>query len=223
MSDICDSPGVVRLARLPCAGCASSLPFLQCSLLASQFAPRCLPQSGNRFGTPRRSSRRRSKTMESQPKRLRVGIMLGAAAVGAALGGAAIAGAATGGTSSATSTTATAAATANAPDPAQDPASGRDAAHRYDRRQGEGGRARGGARRHDHPGRDRLGRLALRGAHDQGRRHRGDGEGRRRLQGHRRPSRAPAAAGPGGPGGPGRVPARTASGQRLSALGRHRG
>ena len=55
--------------------------------------------------------------MESQPKRLRVGIMLGAAAVGAALGGAAIAGAATGGTSSATGTTE--AATANAPDPSQ--------------------------------------------------------------------------------------------------------
>ena len=57
--------------------------------------------------------------MESQPKRLRVGIMLGAAAVGAALGGAAIAGAATGGSSSGTGTAATAAGTATAPDPAQ--------------------------------------------------------------------------------------------------------
>ena len=56
-----------------------------------------------------------------QPKRLRVGIMVCAAAVGAALGGAAIAGAATGGSGSSTSGGSGAAATApsNAPDPAK--------------------------------------------------------------------------------------------------------
>lgn len=56
--------------------------------------------------------------MESQPKRLRTWLAVGAATIGAALGGATIAGAATGSSGSSSSTTAAAAATNNAPDPA---------------------------------------------------------------------------------------------------------
>ncbi len=55
-----------------------------------------------------------------RPKRLRVGVIVCAAAVGAALGGAAIAGAATSGSSGSTSpSSATATAPSNAPDPAK--------------------------------------------------------------------------------------------------------
>jgi len=53
--------------------------------------------------------------MQTQPKRLRTWLAVGAATIGAALGGATIAGAATG---SSSSTTAAAAATNDAPDPA---------------------------------------------------------------------------------------------------------
>jgi hypothetical protein len=62
--------------------------------------------------------------MDSQPKRLKVWIVVGSAAVGAALGGAAIAGAATGGSSSSTSaaTSATSAPTGAAPSNRPDPA-----------------------------------------------------------------------------------------------------
>ena len=56
--------------------------------------------------------------METQPKRLRTWLAVGAATIGAALGGATIAGAATGSSGSSSSTTAAAAATNNAPDPA---------------------------------------------------------------------------------------------------------
>ena len=61
--------------------------------------------------------------MESQPKRLKVWIVVGAAAVGAAIGGAAIAGAATGGSSPTTNAPAASSAPAgaapgNMPDPA---------------------------------------------------------------------------------------------------------
>jgi uncharacterized membrane protein YkoI len=56
--------------------------------------------------------------MESQPKRLRTWLVVGAATVGAALGGATIAGAATGSSGSSSSTTAAAVATNNAPNPA---------------------------------------------------------------------------------------------------------
>ena len=62
--------------------------------------------------------------MESQPKRLKVWIVVGAAAVGAALGGAAIAGAATGGSSPTTerAPAASSAPTGAAPSNMRDPA-----------------------------------------------------------------------------------------------------
>ena len=56
--------------------------------------------------------------METQPKRLRTWLVVGAATVGAALGGAALAGAATGPSGSSSSSTAATAATNNAPNPA---------------------------------------------------------------------------------------------------------
>ena len=59
--------------------------------------------------------------MESQPKRMRTWLVVGAATIGAALGGASIAGAATGSSGSSgssSSTTVAAAATNNAPKPA---------------------------------------------------------------------------------------------------------
>src|SRR5438445_10754418 len=56
--------------------------------------------------------------METQPKRLRTWLVVGAATIGAALGGATIAGAATGSSGSSSSSTAATAATNNAPNPA---------------------------------------------------------------------------------------------------------
>ncbi len=166
------------------------------------------------FGNPRHPPLE-EHIMNTRPKRLRVGLAVVATTVGAGLGGAAIAGAATSASTSAAGVIVFDVRNVDrdegrAGSRDAEARTGRDAAYRHDRREGQSRGPRGGAGRHDHPGRDRLGGLALRSAHDQVRRHPGHGQGRRELQGHhnrgrlrrrtrwRRPGRRHAHGAPGG-------------------------
>ena len=110
------------------------------------------------------------------------GLVVSGLLAGGILAGSQVANAASSPTSSASTSAASSAPNAGVDPTTMTARAGRNAAHRRHRLQGEGGGPGRGPGRHRHPGRDRLGRLAVRGARPEVRRKHRHREDRQLLQ-----------------------------------------